>query len=176
LFWLREAQIVNFCMAATEPSVGLSLNEDDMRYKIYLNDTGLLLSHAFSEDQRSLNELYRKLMLGKLELNKGMLVENLVAQMLRATGKKLFFFATNDPNNKENTMEIDFLIRKPQITNKHNISPIEVKSTQKYSFSSLTRFMTKYTNFAATPYIVHSGEFKIYESFVYLPLYMTPLL
>ncbi len=176
LFWLREAQIVNFCVAATEPSVGLGLNEDDMRYKIYLNDTGLLLSHAFSEDSRSMNELYKKLMLGKLELNKGMLVENLVAQMLRATSKRLFFFATNDPNNSENTMEIDFLIRKPQITNKHNISPIEVKSTQKYSLSSLTRFMTKYHNFAATPYIVHSGDFKTCEGLVYLPLYMAPLL
>ena len=93
-----------------KPSVGLSLNEDDMRYKLYLNDTGLLISHAFDEDPRSLNELYKKLMLGKLEVNKGMLIENMVAQMLRATGKKLFFFAHNDAKDSENTMEIDFLM------------------------------------------------------------------
>lgn len=176
LFWLKESQIVNFCMAATEPSVGLSLNEDDMRYKLYLNDTGLLISHAFDEDPRSLNELYKKLMLGKLEVNKGMLIENMVAQMLRATGKKLFFFAHNDAENSENTMEIDFLVRKPQVTTRHNISPIEVKSSQKYTLSSIKKFVAKYKNNAATPYVVHSGDYKVEDGITYLPLYMTPLL
>lgn len=176
LFWLKESQIVNFCMTATEPSVGLSLNEDDMRYKLYLNDTGLLISHAFDEDPRSLNELYKKLMLGKLEVNKGMLIENMVAQMLRATGKKLFFFAHNDAKDSENTMEIDFLVRKPQVTNRHNISPIEVKSSQKYTLSSIKKFVAKYKNNAATPYVVHSGDYKVEDGLTYLPLYMTPLL
>ena len=37
-------------------------------------------------------ELYRKLLFDKLEINKGMLVENIVAQMLVASGHKLYFF------------------------------------------------------------------------------------
>lgn len=74
------------------------------------------------------NELYLKLALGKLELNEGMLVENVVAQMLRTSGYELFFFSKNSATSAEDRMEIDFLIPKPVITNRHNISPIEVKS------------------------------------------------
>lgn len=176
LFWLKEAQIVNFCVAATEPSVGLSMNEDDARYKLYLNDTGLLISHAFSDDRRGLNELYKKLMLGKLEINKGMWIENMVAQIMRATGKKLFFFAHTDANNPQNTMEIDFLIRKSQITNRHNISPLEVKSSQRYTTSSLDKFRAKYAPYLHTSYVIHSGDYKKDNDIIYLPLYMAPLL
>ena len=173
MFWLKEAQIVNFCFAATEPNIGLNLNEDDARYKLYLNDTGLLVSHAFGDDSQGLNEIYRKVMLGKLEMNEGMLVENLVAQMLRATGKKLFFFASYDRDNQANTMEIDFLIRKSAITNRHNISPIEVKSSQRYTLSSLRKFVHKFGEYLATPYVLHAGDWKQQDGFTYLPLYMT---
>jgi len=176
MFWLKEARIINICLAATEPSVGLTLNEDDARYKLYVADTGLLLSHAFGEDPRGLNELYKKLMLGKLEVNKGMMVENLVAQMLVATGKKLFFFASNDNENSENTMEIDFLIRKAVVTSKHNICPVEVKSTQRYTTSSLEKMQKKYKSYLHTSYVLHSGDYKKTDIATYLPLYMTGLL
>lgn len=175
IFWLCEARIVNICYASTEPSVGLKLNEDDAKYKLYVADTGLLLTHAFSEDRSGLNELYKKLMLGKLEVNKGMLVENLVAQMLVATGRKLFFYAVSDDKSKENTMEIDFLIRKKNVTARHNISPIEVKSSQRYTLSSLNKFTKKYKQHLSTPYVLHSGERKIENDIVYLPLYQSHL-
>lgn len=173
LFWLREAQIVNFCFAATEPNIGLSMNEDDSRYKLYLNDTGLLISHAFSDNTQNLNELYKKLMLSKLEINKGMFVENLTAQMLRATGRKLFFFAHHDADNKDNTMEIDFLIRKPHITTRKNISPIEVKSSQRYTLSSIKKFQKKYNEYCAMPFVLHPADYKQQEGITFLPLYMT---
>lgn len=176
LFWLREAQIVNFCFAATEPNIGLSMNEDDSRYKLYLNDTGLLISHAFSDNTQNLNELYKKLMLSKLEINKGMFVENLTAQMLRATGRKLFFFAHHDADNKDNTMEIDFLIRKPHITTRKNISPIEVKSSQRYTLSSIKRFQKKYNEYCAMPFVLHPADYKQQEGITFLPLYMTMFL
>ncbi|MCQ2265305.1 MAG: AAA family ATPase [Bacteroidales bacterium] len=173
LFWLKEARIVNFCVAATEPNVGLSMNKDDSRYKLYLNDTGLLISHSFSDNLQNLNELYKKLMLGKLEINKGMLVENLVAQMLEATGRKLFFFAHHDANHKDDTMEIDFLIRKTKVTSRKNISPIEVKSTQRYTLGSLKKFQLKYAEYCATTYVLHAAEYKQLDGITYLPLYMT---
>jgi len=176
LFWLNEARIINMCLAATEPNVGLAMNEDDARYKLYVGDTGLLLTHALGEDPRGLNELYKKLMLGKLELNKGMMIENLVSQMLVATGKKLYFFANSDKNDSENRMEIDFLIRKAIVTSRHNICPIEVKSSQRYTTNSLDKFKKKYCNYLHSAYVLHSGEYKTESNIIYLPLYLTPLL
>ena len=91
--WLEESMVVNVCYAATEPSVGLRLKEDDSTLKCYMCDTGLLISLAFDERTIVSDELFRKLMLGKLEINKGMWVENIVAQMLKASGHELYFFS-----------------------------------------------------------------------------------
>lgn len=175
LFWLNEARVVNPCYSSTEPNIGLKMNVDYSRFKLYINDTGLLLSHAFGEDRKGMQELYRKLMLGKLEFNKGMMVENLVAQMMVATGKKLYYYSNRNRDNADDTMEIDFLTRKPLITNKHNICAIEVKSTQRYTTSSLTKFRAKFQNYLHTSYVIHSGDLRIDNNVVYLPLYMTPL-
>jgi len=171
-FWLNESRVINTCYGATEPSIGLKLNRDDAKYKLYLGDTGLLISHAFDEAAIQGTELYRKLMLDKLELNKGMLVENLVSQMLCANKKPLYFYSKSDNESREN-MEIDFLVCKQDITNKHNICPIEVKSTQRYTTSSLKKFQQKFSTNLHTPYVIHSGDFKIQDDVCYLPLYMT---
>ena len=149
---------------------------DDSRYKLYFSDTGLLVSHTFDDSDGSMQEVYRKIILGKLEMNSGMLVENLVAQMLRAAGKKLYYFSKNDRENSEETMEIDFLVRKANITSRHNICPIEVKSTQRYTTSSLNKFCRKFASYLHTPYIIHSGDLKVEGNTLYIPLYMTPLL
>lgn len=176
LFWLNEARVVNPCYNSTEPNVGLKMNVDYSKFKLYLSDTGLLLTHAFSEDQDGLQELYRKLMLGKLEFNQGMMVENLVAQMLVASGKKLYYYSNSERGNAEECMEIDFLIRKSIVTSKHNICPIEVKSTQRYTTSSLDKFCAKFNPYLSTPFVIHSGDLKVEDGVLYLPLYMTPLL
>lgn len=103
-FWLDDARIVNICYNATEPSVGLKLNMDRTTLKCYLGDTGLLISQAFDENGLMEEQLYRKLMLGKLEVNQGMLVENVVAQMLKASGHKLFFFSKSDREDAANNI------------------------------------------------------------------------
>ena len=175
-FWLDDARIVNCCYNATEPSVGLRLNESRTTLKCYLADTGLLISHTFNERGSVPVELYQKLILGKLETNEGMLVENIVAQMLVVAGHKLFFYSKSSNENAEDRMEIDFLIRKSKITNRHNISPIEVKSGKRYSYTSLTKCMNKYDKYLSTAYIIHDGDFKIDRGIVFLPLYMTPFL
>lgn len=175
-FWLDDARIVNICYNATEPSVGLKLNMDRTTLKCYLGDTGLLISQAFDENGLMEEQLYRKLMLGKLEVNQGMLVENVVAQMLRASGHKLFFFSKSDRADAANNMEVDFLIRKRTITSRHNICPIEVKSSSRYTYTSLNKFRTKYAEQLATPYVMHTGDVEIQDGVVFLPLYMTPLL
>ena len=175
-FWLSDAHIVNCCYNTTAPDVGLRLNEQRSTLKCYMNDTGLLISHAFDSKVIARQQLYSKLMFGKLELNEGMLVENVVAQMLRSAGHKLFFYSQADNKNAENRMEIDFLIYKPDITSRHNISPIEVKSSVRYTLTSLKKCIAKYGQYLSTPYVVHSSDLKQAEGIVFIPIYMTGLL
>ncbi len=175
-FWLEESQVVNVCWASTEPTIGLGMRLDNSRLKCYMADTGLLVSMAFDERGIVSAELYRKLLLDKLEVNKGMLVENVVAQMLRAAGHRLFFFSQLSRSNSQETMEVDFLIQKPTVTDRHNISPIEVKSGSGYKLSSLRKMRHKYADKLSTPYVIHSQDYKEADGICYLPLYMTPLL
>lgn len=175
-FWLEESRVANTCYAATEPNIGLKLNRDDAKYKLYMADTGLLISHAFDEKSIEVADLYRKLMLDKLEINKGMLVENLVAQMIKPGHKNLYYFSKADRENADERMEIDFLVSKPSVTSRHNICPIEVKSTARYRTSSLIKFKSKYSSYLHTPYVLHSADVKVANGIVYLPLYMAPLL
>lgn len=175
-FWLSDAKVINCCYNSTEPSIGLKLNEDRTTLKCYLNDTGLLISHAFDERGIVTEDLYRKLMFDKLEVNQGMLVENIVSQMLKASGHNLFFFSNSSRASAEDRMEIDFLIAKQITTSRNNISPIEVKSGARYALTSLTKCMTKYAKDLSTPYVLHDKDLKIEDGIVFLPLYMTPLL
>jgi predicted AAA+ superfamily ATPase len=122
------------------------------------------------------NEIYQKLMFDKLEINEGMLVENIVAQMLRTAGHSLFFYSNYDKDDAANRMEIDFLIQKETVTSRHNISPIEVKSGTNYTLNSLTKCINKFGQYLSTPYVLHSKDLEIKNGITYLPLYMTPLL
>lgn len=174
-FWLNEAMVVNICYGATEPSIGLNLKMESSSLKCYMADTGLLISMAFDENLIMRESLYKKLMMDKLEVNEGMLVENIVAQMLRAKGHKLFFYS-NYSREADDRMELDFLIAKPTITSRHNISPIEVKSTSRYTITSLNKCIKKYKEYLSTPYVIHTCDLEQKNGIVYLPLYMTPLL
>ena len=174
-FWLDDAMIVNSCYNTTEPSVGLKLNKETSTMKCYMADTGLLISHAFDENDIVSEDLYKKIMLDKLEMNSGMIIENIVAQMLRTAGHKLYFYS-NNTEDKESRMEIDFLIAKNKITSRHNISPIEVKSSTRYTLTSLRKCISKYNSFLAKPYVIHTADLKEEENILFLPVYMVPLL
>jgi len=175
-FWLSDAKIVNICYNSTAPNIGLKLNEDRTSLKCYYCDTGLLISLSFSARGIVSGELYQKLMFEKLEINEGMLVENIVAQMLKASGKELFFYSNYDKEQADNRMEIDFLVQKPEVTSRHNISPIEVKSGSNYTLSSIKKCINSFGQYLSTPYVLHSKDVVNKDGIVYLPLYMTPLL
>lgn len=176
LFWLDDAMIANICYNSTEPTVGLKLNMDRLTLKCYMGDTGLLISHAFDENGIVSEEIYKKLLFDKLEVNKGMIVENIVAQMLAASGHKLYFYSNPSRDDSESRIEIDFLIARSKISSRHNISPIEVKSGKNYTLTSLRKFTKKYAEQTYIPYVLHTGDLKEEEGIVFLPLYMTPLL
>ena len=175
-FWLAESRVVNICYNSTAPDIGLRMNEERTTLKCYMADTGLLISHAFNLKTIMGNELYLKLALGKLEVNEGMLVENVVAQMLKASGHELFFYSNNSKDSAEDRMEIDFLVSKPVITNRHNISPIEVKSSNSYTITSLNKLRTKFAPMLAESYVLHPADVEVKDGIVYLPLFMASLL
>jgi len=176
IFWLRDSMITNFCFNTTEPSVGLKLNMDRTTMKCYMGDTGLLISHAFDENGLVSEEIYKKLLFDKLEANIGMIIENIVAQMLTAAGHQLYFYANTNREDSEARMEIDFLIAKSKVSSRHNISPIEVKSSKNYTLTSLMKFKRKYAQQLFIPYVLHPADLKVEDEIVYLPLYMTMLL
>ena len=175
-FWLEESRVVNTSFAATEPNKGLEMRTNESSRKLFMADTGLLISHAFSEAKIQAEQLYRKLMKDKLEINKGMLVENIVAQMLRATGHKLYFFSSNSRTDASNRMEIDFLIPKAVVSTRHNIHPIEVKSTTRYTLTSLSKFREKYAEWVAEPIVVHYADLSMNDGILFLPIYMVEML
>lgn len=176
LFWLDDAMIINNCHQTTEPSIGLSMNKVQTTLKCYMGDTGLLISHAFDEKLMVNEEIYKKILSGKLEFNEGMIMENVVAQMLTAAGHKLFFYSNSSRENIADRMEIDFLIEKKQLTSRHNISPLEVKSGKNYTFTSLRKFCQKFAQQLDKPLILHSGDVMEKDGYLCLPLYMTPFL
>lgn len=169
--WLSEAMVVNNCYNATEPTVGLAMSEEHSTRKCYMGDTGLLVTHAFMDDKFIDNELYRDILLDRLHVNEGMLMENIVAQELRANGHKLYFYSRSDTNERSNHMEIDFLVRK-----KRKICPIEVKSGGYRAHSSLDKFRTKFKGKIGQAYILYTKDIMIKEDVIHLPIYMTMFL
>ena len=170
--WLQDSMIANVCFNSTEPNIGLKLNRDNFSYKVYMGDTGLLISHAFDENGIVSEEIYKKLLFGKLEVNEGMIFENIVSQMLVANGHNLYFYSNSSRTDKDSRMEIDFLVAKSKITNRHNISPIEVKSGKNYTLSSLNKFRKKYSEQTNEAFVLHTADLYIKDEITFLPVYM----
>lgn len=173
--WLKDARFVNLCFGSTEPSVGLEINADRTTVKCYMGDTGLLYALAFSSIEEK-NDIYRKIVLGKLSLNNGMFMENMVAQMLTANKHTLFFYSNPDREDKASRMELDFLLPKNKITNQHNINFIEVKSGTRYDLTSLKKAMNKYGSEMNRAIVLHPANVKQENGILYLPVYMGFLL
>ena len=175
-YWLLDACLVNIAYNTTEPNIGLGQRIDNNSLKCYMFDTGLLLSMTFNEKDITNEGIYKKILFDKLTFNEGLILENVVAQMLVSNNRKLYFFSRNDRENSNETMEIDFLISDNNITSKHNIIPIEVKSGERYTFSSISKLKAKYSDYLGKPIIIHTKDLKNEENILYLPVYMTELL
>lgn len=171
-FWLSDSMVCNECRQTNDPNVGLSLNESDSYIKCYLGDTGLLVSHAFDENELLENEVYKQILAGKLGLNEGMLYENMIAQMLTANGHRLFFYTHYNEEKQRNDIEIDFIISNNSKT-KYKMYPIEVKSGTNYSIESLLKFREKYKNRIGECYIIHPRNLTVKENILCIPPYMT---
>ena len=169
--WLNEAMIVNACFNATDPHIGLALSADSTTQKCYMADTGLLVTHTFKDNRFTANELYRAILLDKLNINEGMLIENVVSHMLRLKRERLYFYSRSDSRHRENHMEIDFLI-----TEEGKVCPVEVKSGNYRSHSSLDKFRTRFASVIGNSYILYTKDLMIKDGIIHLPLYMAELL
>ncbi|MDD6801311.1 MAG: DUF4143 domain-containing protein [Mollicutes bacterium] len=169
--WLNESMIVNTCFNATDPNVGLALSADHSTQKCYMADTGLLVTQTFMDKAFTENGLYRAILFDKLSINEGMIMENVVAQMLRTNGHKLYFYSRTDATNRKNDMEIDFLI-----TEGNKICPIEVKSNNYVSHSSLDKFRDKFSSKIGNSYILYSKDVIVKDGIIHLPIYMAMFL
>ena len=169
--WLDDAMITNTCLNATDPNVGLALSSDHTTQKIYMADTGLLVTQTFRDNEYSDNGLYRSILLNQLSVNEGMLMENIVAQMLRYNGHRLYFYSRVDTNNRQNMMEIDFLI-----SDGKKIHPVEVKSSAYQAHSSLDKFKKKFPSSLGETYILYTKDVMVKDDIVHFPVYMAMFL
>lgn len=170
VFWLKDSRIANICYNTTVPAVGLNLSTDIRTRKVYMGDTGLLISLAINENETIEHELYTALLTNNLHLNEGMFTENIVAQMIRANGNKLFFHKFYKDGGK-NRYEVDFLVR-----NGNKIDPIEVKSSDYTSHKSIDVLMERYSKTLGQPYIVYTKDLKKDGNVLFIPIYMAMFL
>lgn len=169
--WLDASMLTNRVCALENIEGASDFGEIDPAFKCYLSDTGLLVSLAFSDRPYLENELYRAVLRDQLQVNEGMLVENVVAQCLKANGHRAYFCAERNPETRKTTMEIDFLIRQGK-----KIVPIKVKSSGSSSIKSLVRFKEKFGKRIGEAIVLHHGEIKRQDDVWYLPYYMATLL
>lgn len=171
--FVAESMMGNRCANVTMPDVLLELYSDRSNFKLYMGDTGLLVSQLIREGEET-EDIYRALIYDKLSSNLGMIFENIVAQMLKAGGRELFFHEYKyvpEGTETEKKYEIDFLI----VKNK-KICPIEVKSSGYTSHKSFDYFIDKYPIKVQERYIIYTKDLKFTNGITYIPAYMTGLL
>lgn len=166
---LEDSKTVLFSYHSNEPNVGMSLTKDISKFKIFCVDTGLFVTLAFWDKDHTENIIYQKLLNDKLSTNLGYVYENIIAQMLAASGNKLFYYTW--PKDETHYYEIVFLLSRGA-----KLHPIEVKSSGYKSHKSLDVFCQKYSHVVERRYLIYTKDLKKDEETLLLPVYMTPFL
>ena len=167
---MAESKTTNVAYHSNDPNVGLALTKDPECFKMYASDTGLFVTLAFKDNDVTENVIYEKLLNDKLSTNLGYVYENMVAQMLTANGKNLFYHTIPYAEGKK-YYEVDFII-----TDKHKISPIEVKSSGYKAHKSLDQFCAKYSERIMNRYLIYTKDYKRENGVEYIPIYMAMFL
>ena len=167
---ILSSYTVNIAYHANNPAVGMALEKDVGKYKLFTSDVGLFVTLAFRDKNYVENIIYNKLLSDKLEANLGYVYENAVAQMLIAKGNNLFYYTMGN-NSSNHLYEIDFLISAG-----NKICPIEVKSGNYRCHKSLDQFCEKFGSRIGNKYLVHTKDYKWENGINYIPVYMLPFL
>ncbi len=165
--WIGESMVGSLCYGVDEPTAFDGFSLQPSKIKCYMADTGLLLTLA-SGDSYLESELYKSFVEGKMSVNKGMMSENLVAQIFASKGKPLRFYETRvDEGGRRAKYEVDFLIKQNGKT-----TPVEVKSGKVKEHPSLDYFKSKYKGSTNKPIVLTKGDLRETEDYLYLPLAM----
>lgn len=111
--WLRDAGLIYICYCLCYPELPLKGNYQDDKYKLYYFDTGILVAMLDEEAQEDLRANKN------LNVYKGALYENIVAESLVKSGYELYYYKKDN-----STLEEDFFVRM-----KDSLVPVEVKAT-----------------------------------------------
>ena len=166
---LEDSKTVLVSYHADDPNAGMSLTKDTSKYKLYVSDTGLFITMVFWDKSFTENVIYRKLIADKLEANLGYVYENLVAQMLTATGNNLFYYTFE--KDEKHSYEIDFLLSRGS-----KICPVEVKSSGYRTHASLDAFRNKFSSRIKQSYILYTKDVQKDGDLLFLPFYMAELI
>ena len=159
-------------MNTNDPSdAGLAQSEEYTTFKAFLCDTGLLVTHTFRDSTFRENGLYEAVLDDRIGINEGMLVENAVAQALKSSRERLYFYSRASRDNRAGRMEIDFL----SVRN-GKVCPIEVKSGEWRYHRSLDKFTAKFKGRLGQPYILYTKDVMEKDGIIHLPLYMAMFL
>lgn len=167
---MLSSYTVNIAYHANNSDVGMSLEKDIDCYKLFISDTGLFITLVYRDKDFTENVIYNKLLSDKLDTNLGYIYENAVAQMLTVKGNNLFYY-TFGSETSNHLYEIDFLL-----SSGNKICPMEVKSGNYRSHTSLDMFCDKYSKRIKEKYVVHTKDYKWENGISYLPVYMVPFL
>ena len=167
---MDDSMTTNIAFHTDDPNVGLALTKNEEYFKMYASDTGLFVTLAFKDNDITENIIYDKLLSDKLSTNLGYVYENMIAQMLRAAGKNLYYHTIPYAEGKK-YYEVDFII-----TDKHKISPIEVKSSGYKTHKSLDEFCAKFSDRIMNKYVIYTKDYKKENGIEYIPIYMTMFL
>lgn len=169
--FVAESMIGNECINVTEPEIALELFADRSNFKLYMGDTGLLVTQIMKNRDDADENLYKALIIDRIGINQGMIIENMVAQMLRVSGHDLYFHEylyTPEDSENEKKYEIDFIT----VKNK-KICPIEVKSSGYTSHKSFDYLIKKYQLKIQDRYIIYTKDLKYQDGILFIPVYMT---
>lgn len=167
---MKNSMIVNITYHADGPNVGMALTKNLEKFKIYLHDTGLFVTSMFMDKKATENVIYNKLLNDKLNTNLGFVYENIVAQMLMASGNKLFYY-TFPSKTSNHLYEIDFLLSRG-----NKVCPLEVKSSGYVTHSSLDNFCDKFSSRISDKYLIYTKDYRKDKDVVCLPIFMVPFL
>lgn len=164
---LKDSGTVLVSYHANDPGPGMAQNKDLARFKLFTADTGLFVSLAFKDKSFTENDIYSRLLNGKLQANLGYLYENMVAQILATNGHELYYHTFLNEKTKHN-YEIDFLI-----SEKNKVSPIEVKSSGYQTHPSIDAFSKKFSSRIQREILVYTKDYQRMGRLECLPVIMT---
>lgn len=170
LYELIDSKTILPCYNSTDPRVSLTDTKDFDSYKLYLSDTGLFVTLMFIDRPVTENDVYAKLLSDKLPANLGYLYENLIAQMIAASGRELYYH-TWEKKGSTHYYEVDFLISEGS-----KINAFEIKSSGAGKHESIKEFYKKFSKNVHNVYLLSQKDIGKEENLLLKPFYLMPFL